>query len=236
MITVNDILKDLNLNSSRIIRKPVSKEIWDMKEMMKAFQRIGSKWVPIYAIDQSNEHCIHNLVSWLLNDPEMTAIEPNSGRLVKGRLDKGIYLAGNTGSGKSLVMKILAMMESKIGIAGTDKIPTWIEVRADEVVSEFAANGYESLAFYKKAPVLCIQDLGAEPNEVLYMGNRVNVMKLILESRGDRLDQMTLITSNLPINCQENVARYGERVVSRLMEMCNYLTLVGEDRRIHAGR
>jgi len=65
----------------------------------------------------------------------------------------------------------------------------------------------------------------------LYMGNRINVMRRILEYRGDQSDQITLITSNLPYNSKKFVELYGDRVASRLNEMCNYFEITGKDRR-----
>ena len=79
--------------------------------------------------------------------------------------------------------------------------------------------------------ILGIHDMGAEPHESLYMGNRMNVMRHLLEYRGDQSEQMTLITSNLPMNHNKLVDRYDERVMSRLNGMCNYLMLNGKDRR-----
>ncbi len=52
-----------------------------------------------------------------------------------------------------------------------------------------------------------------------------------LEYRGDRTDQLTLITSNLPMNHKRFVERYDDRVASRLNEMCNYFEIKGKDRR-----
>ena len=80
-------------------------------------------------------------------------------------------------------------------------------------------------------PMLGIQDLGSEPQESLYMGNRVDVVRQLIEHRGDKTDEMTLITSNLKINGERLVNRYGDRVASRLVEMCNYFEIKGKDRR-----
>jgi DNA replication protein DnaC len=86
---------------------------------------------------------------------------------------------------------------------------------------------------YKKMPILCNQDLGAELKESLHMGNRINVLKQLIEYRGDRQDLITLITSNYPIDSEFISVKYGDRVVSRLIEMCNYFELKGKDRRIN---
>lgn len=87
------------------------------------------------------------------------------------------------------------------------------------------------IAQYKRMPILCLQDFGAEQVETLHMGNRLNVMQQLIEARGDRGDQITLISSNLPLKSQVLSTRYGDRVASRLTEMCNYIELKGVDRR-----
>ncbi|MDD4154105.1 MAG: hypothetical protein PHT30_01675, partial [Bacilli bacterium] len=74
-------------------------------------------------------------------------------------------------------------------------------------------------------------DLGAEPEEANYMGNRINPLKTLLEHRGDYTDKLTIISSNHSINHQEILDRYGDRVASRLLEMCNYFEIKGTDRR-----
>ena len=48
---------------------------------------------------------------------------------------------------------------------------------------------------------------------------------------GRRTDQLTLITSNLPMNHKRFIDRYEDRVSSRLNEMCNYFEIKGKDRR-----
>jgi DNA replication protein DnaC len=63
------------------------------------------------------------------------------------------------------------------------------------------------------------------------MGNREEVIKRLLSIRGDRRDRITLISSNIPLNHKLMTDTYGDRVVSRLEEMCNYFELVGKDRR-----
>ena len=87
------------------------------------------------------------------------------------------------------------------------------------------------MSAYKTAPMLCIQDLGNEPQEALYMGNRLDVARYIIEYRGDAHAELTFITSNLRMGGDILKERYGDRVASRLMEMCNYYEIKGKDRR-----
>ena len=59
----------------------------------------------------------------------------------------------------------------------------------------------------------------------------MNVLRAILEYRGDRSDQITLISSNIPMEHKMFTDKYGDRVASRMREMCNYFELTGQDRR-----
>jgi hypothetical protein len=61
------------------------------------------------------------------------------------------------------------------------------------------------------------------------MGNRRRVLGSIIEARGDLSGRLTLISSNMKIDKAGSL--YGPRVQSRLIEMCNILTLSGPDRR-----
>ena len=57
------------------------------------------------------------------------------------------------------------------------------------------------------------------------------MLKQLIEHRGDRDDRITLITSNLRISSDTLKRDYGDRVQSRLVEMCNYFEIKGKDRR-----
>ena len=63
------------------------------------------------------------------------------------------------------------------------------------------------------------------------MGNRMPLIRSFLEYRGDRHDQITMVTSNLPIEHPKITELYGDRVASRLNEMFNYVEIRGIDRR-----
>jgi DNA replication protein DnaC len=63
------------------------------------------------------------------------------------------------------------------------------------------------------------------------MGNRLQPAQQVIEYRGDAGGVITLFSSNLPMSHTMLVDRYGDRVASRLREMCNYIELNGRDRR-----
>ena len=84
---------------------------------------------------------------------------------------------------------------------------------------------------FKSCQILAIQDMGQEQEESLYMGNRVDAVRQLIEYRGDLDNQITLITSNLQMSGDRLMKRYGDRVASRLRQMCNNLVIKGKDRR-----
>lgn len=212
---------------------------YDHQLAMRVVEAIGKSRNPNFVIDGENRFTYENLVRWVQGDSTMMCLDPETKQPIPGRLDKGIYIAGGTGAGKSWALEIMTVFstidEIRVGFGmgsdGKDIVGylRWENVRADTICEEYSREG--SYDKYKQRKVIGIQDLGTEPTESLYMGNRVEVLQMILEYRGDQTDCVTLITSNYPINHQKLIDRYGERVASRLVEMCNYFEIRGEDRR-----
>lgn len=235
MIEFSQIMSSLYLSKEGVRKRSYPSDVWTMDTMMDAVREIGKSYDPRFVIDEDNRVLYSNLILWVMGDPRMTCIDPITGEEMKGRLDKGIYLAGNTGSGKTVAMKILRKLY-ELNLYHTvedDRTVLWRESRSDEITEQFAFNG--DLNIFKKAQMLSIQDLGSEPSETVYMGNRMNVLRNVLEYRGDRSGFVTMVTSNIPLGHPDLRARYGERATSRMMEMMNYLKLTGKDRRLNYG-
>ena len=194
---------------------------------------IGRMRTPHFVLDEANSFAYDNVIKWVMGDATMQALDPLTRRPVAGRLDAGIYVAGGTGTGKSWlldIMSIFCMVDNpRVTLGGETRPLRWNNYRADAICDEYAAKG--DISAYKGMGVLGIQDLGSEPRESLYMGNRLCVLGSILESRGDRDDVLTLITSNIPMGHARLEEMYGSRVVSRLAQMCHYFEIRGADRR-----
>lgn len=201
----------------------------DMKTVLGIVERLGKEVNPAFVFDDKNRWTYIQLLKWLAGDKTMQAIDPDTGKVVAGRLDAGLYLAGPTGSGKSVALNIMLMLARTFNIQvtlnGEQRCIFWKEVRADEI----ARNGW--IERYNEPGVLCIQDLGTEPTESVFMGNRFQPVRQLIEHRGDAGGVITLFSSNLPMGSSVLVDRYGDRVASRLREMCNYIELKGKDRR-----
>lgn len=201
----------------------------EMDRLLGIFKEVGLSMEPRFVIDRENWQVYLNLIFWLQGNRRMVALNPFTNELMAGRMRRGIYLAGNVGSGKSLAMKVLRELYSSCRNRFCPKPPRWVEIRADDLAMEYAITG--DIVQYQRAELLCIQDLGTEPLWSVNMGNRINVLQKILEYRGDHPELITMVTSNIPLDDPELIDRYGERAVSRMCEMMNFLLLTGADRR-----
>ena len=207
---------------------------YDMQESLAIVEAIGKSRNPAFVIDDENRFTYENMIRWCHCDTKMQAIDPVTKKVIPGGLKKGIYIAGNTGTGKSWCLEVMAAYAMAFGFVITlgeteKRMLYWENVRADDICEEYAANG--TFQKFKTRNIYGIQDLGSEPAESVYMGNRIEVLRQLLEYRGDRTDQVTLFTSNLPMNHKVLIDRYGDRVSSRLSAMCNYFEIRGKDRR-----
>lgn len=137
-------------------------------------------------------------------------------------LNKGILLTGPIGCGKTTLMtlmKHLAPADNKL-----------IVKPCRDISFEFIQDGYQIIhkysigKLYQSEPrTYCFDDLGTE-NNLKYFGNECNVMAEILLSRYDLFISKKLkthITTNLSAN--EIEKQYGNRVRSRLRELCNLI-------------
>lgn len=202
---------------------------------MQVVEAIGKDRNPKFCIDNENRFVYENLIRWIHGDQDFKCVDPATKEIIPGRLTAGIYIVGNTGSGKSWALEIMSAYcdidNVQVTIGNEQFCLRWPCFRSDTICEEFTEKG--SIDKYKKRAILGIQDLGSssEPIESLYMGNRMGVIQQLLEYRGDFTDKITLITSNLPMNHKVLIDRYGDRVASRLNEMCNYFEIKGKDRR-----
>lgn len=206
---------------------------YDIEKQLSVFEKIGKTRNPKFVVDEINRFLYENLIRWMHGDPKLKSLHPITREKINGRIEAGIYIAGGTGTGKSWALEIasayVAIYNLKIRIGEKDFSLRWENIRTDDICNEYARTG--DLQQYKLKKLLGLQDLGAEQSESLYMGNRLKPIQQLIENRGDRTDVVTLITSNYPMIHDSLKSRYGDRVLSRLSEMCNYYELKGADRR-----
>lgn len=208
-----------------------------VEDGLKIIEAIGKSRNRRFVIDAENRFTFENFIKWCHGDPTMQCLNPQTGKVVPGDLWRGIYIGGNTGSGKSWCLEIMReyAIASRFAIAYPDyekdrrECLTWGCVRAKDICEYYTEHG--EIKTFKNRDILAIQDFGSEPLETLYMGNREDVIRQLIEYRGDVANQLTLITSNLRMGGDALRQRYGDRVESRLHQMCNYFEIKGSDRR-----
>lgn len=214
---------------------------WDMgldiKQALERVVQIGKIYDKNFVIDDDNRFVYENIIKWVHGDRTMKSVHPYTKEIVPGRMKAGLYIAGPAGTGKTICLNVIRdysqIIGAKVLIKPLEEKTSlvWRNHNASEISQEFLTNG--NIVEIEKNRVLCIQDFGCEPETVVYMGNKVNVLKNLIERRGDIRNRFTLITSNLPIVHEYTRQRYEERVISRLCQMCNYFELKGRDRRIN---
>ena len=168
-----------------------------------------------FKIAETDYPIVYKLIAYFLKD-EQTCNQLNID------LEKGILLTGPIGCGKTTLMNLmkhLAPADNKFSVKS-----------CRDISFEFIQDGYQIIHKYSNGKLYhseprtyCFDDLGTE-NNLKYYGNECNVMAEILLSRYDLYISKKLqthITTNLSAN--EIEKQYGNRVRSRLRELCNLI-------------
>ena len=168
-----------------------------------------------FKIAETDYPIVYKLIAYFLKD-EQTCNQLNID------LEKGILLTGPIGCGKTTLMNLmkhLAPADNKFSVKP-----------CRDISFEFIQDGYQIIHKYSNGKLYhseprtyCFDDLGTE-NNLKYYGNECNVMAEILLSRYDLYISKKLqthITTNLSAN--EIEKQYGNRVRSRLRELCNLI-------------
>ncbi len=216
-------------------------------EQYQQFVQYAQSQVPGFTADATNKPIIAALLAYFVRDSvicQKLGIKPQ----------KGLFLMGPIGCGKTTLIQLLASW--RLGsLSSSAKHPNAVYaprcISAREIVRQFLQDGYPVIDRYGAksyrskhhgyGPMLqydqpityCFDDLGLESDAKRY-GNDCNVMAEILLDRYDqfiRHGMITHLTTNL--NAEELERLYGDRVRSRLREMCNLVCFPAEakDRR-----
>lgn len=139
---------------------------------------------------------------------------------------RGIYMHGTVGTGKThtafALLKVAEEMKLKAKMWNTSEL--FAEMRSDFDRSAYDKRRIpEDLKKYKG--VLILDDFGSEkPTDWV-----IDQLYLIINSRYN--DMLPIIfTSNL--NVQEVASKLGDRITSRIVEMCDIVAMNGEDKRL----
>jgi hypothetical protein len=140
--------------------------------------------------------------------------------------NKCILLQGNVGSGKSIVMRVLAETFSDTRKGGCIRF-----INSIDIVDSFRSGGYEGIKKYLTGNIV-IDEVGLEqsPVKLPYESSYLNVIEYILLKRYDRyIDTGGKVRTHIVTNLSdaELLAFYGERVFSRIELMRSKKTVLG---------
>ena len=194
---------------------------YDYDKIFSFIQNKGSQdFGTSFKILEEDKPIIKKLAAYFLKD-SYTCVQE------KIHLNKGILLSGPVGCGKTSLMHLMKYFSNH-------QQAIYVLKPCREVSFEFIKDGYEVMNRYGRNSFAksgqaevprhyCFDDLGTE-NNLKYFGNECNVMAEVLLTRYDLFvtrKLVTHITTNLAASEIEKL--YGNRVRSRMRELCNLI-------------
>ncbi|MDA8596305.1 ATPase [Flavobacteriaceae bacterium] len=163
-----------------------------------------------FQIFKRNYDTLFKLACYMVKDKLMCqkfGLDPN----------KGILLTGNSGTGKTTIMKLLPYI--------TPHKVQYSLIPTRKLIFEFNTSGFSIFHSILSTRVYCFDDLGLELTAKHY-GEKCELMGEILLNRCDTFDETGILThATTNLNTDELEHRYGKRVRTRLKRMFNLLTL-----------
>ncbi len=197
------------------------------------FQSFVKNYFPEYKIDPDNEITIKMLSLWSAGNKMF------ENKAQGYHLDKGILLIGDIGTGKTDLFRILQVY---LGRYLKSRYQFNYQV-VWKFTSDFNKNGYdcfndqeEGHRYYDELCLVDGRNKVPQKEMAMHFGSRMLVGEEIIMMRYNVFKscgyQSHFSTNATPAQLAEI---YGDRAFSRLTEMCNFLTLVGDDRRNTGG-
>jgi len=136
---------------------------------------------------------------------------------------KGVILYGKTGTGKTLLLELL------MRLLHPQDFRKFRKVYCLDQIIEFNTSGHD-IFMKNRDKNVWFDDLGAE-GKGYYYGDKFEVFERMVQIRYDLFIKgiITHFTTNLTPN--EIKSRYGERMWSRLSQMCTHIIFEGQDKR-----
>ena len=195
--------------------KPQKVEI-DREERVKAYKATATKLKECGFLD--------------LNPNVFQSVSLYIADLCLGERQKGLFLAGQTGVGKTLGAEMIGSYENIDKIKGSNRAKLF---RSHSLVAEYqdTKSKRDFLQHFKTRETIILDDLGSEVTVSDY-GMKLEVMNLVITERAlayENLGARTIVTTNL--DKAELIERYGDRIFSRLCQICVFVDAQGDDLR-----
>lgn len=178
-----------------------------------------------YKIDKYNGAEIGELLKYFIQDP--------TGKINQ---NKGICLIGGKGTGKSNLMVSLSKFCTDYKL---DTAFNFVKMR--DVTRAVSSKGIQAIEGYFLGDI-CFDDIAVGSSNIKTYGTEVNPLEDLIHVRYDRFvkpnSRPTHFTSNLNFNPKNESELellkgfYDELVIDRLLQMCNFVYLGGNSRRV----
>lgn len=164
-----------------------------------------------FEVDKFNTDQIDQ-ISYYLTDDKRFSKDQN----------KALMLMGSVGSGKSMLIEISRRSFAYLSRKMFQIIP------AMKIASAYADNDIDTKNIANNTGVLCIDDMGCEPQTVKHYGTEYSPIIEVIHFRYINR-RPTFVTTNLDANEIEDY--YDARIRNRLKQMCNAIIFKGPSRR-----
>lgn len=191
----------------------------EINALKRRFMEVAQRVCPGFEIAPADKPRVNEIFMWCIEHPDS-----------KLDLNRGLWLWGNIGTGKSTMLKVIKEFckaidkrDSKGDLYGF-RISDAIEISA-----EYQRGGYEAVQTYIDSNRQAFDEVGAE-TPTMHYGKEEDTMRYILQRRYDyRHRNFTHVTSNLALDQIADV--YGSRVYDRCNEMFNFVHFEGYSKR-----
>jgi len=227
-----DISEIINKNNNNKVSNIVEYQNIDIKEHKLLIKKIALYIQPSYNFtDEINQ--ILDLFLAYFSGQENIISEFNKNNKKEISLNKGIFLVGDIGSGKSLIFEIFKIYTSKILHKNS-----FHQYQAGDIIDNLNIKGkvyFDKFSYNRSSnnipnPITCYIDDVASRNEIVnYYGSVYNSMQELLTIRYNiysKYRKLTHLSTN--IFPQQLKEIYGIRVIDRMKEMFNLIELKGE--------
>lgn len=187
---------------------------------------------------EAQKNAIAALTFYFTNSPEFEEMSPGllNGTGLPLSLNKGIWLWGNPGVGKSLIMEIFNRNKRICyDVLEVPKIVYQYTKHGDDAISHLQVVintvAPDASIFFQDIKGVCYNDLGTENMKGTHYGNSINVMEHILLQTYERKVPywQRFITTNLTLDQVKEA--YSVRVWDRIKECFNIIEIKGESLR-----
>lgn len=194
---------------------------YDFAKRIESFYLIAKTMIPGFDLSANEITLYENAIKYFSGD--------NAG---EWPLNKGIYLYGKIGSGKTTFFKILCKLNEAAYTGNGFSILT-----VNSIVEGFAKSGFEYLekfnaSVWNISNHLLLDDLGQSASTVKHYGTGTNIVSEFIQRRYyvyKSAYKLTHISTNMEPS--EIKTEYGEFISSRMKEMFHIVLYPGADKR-----